>query len=219
MKKWQWVLVIVNMILMASNLAYINYVAILSDVPSVKRRIELTEKRLDSLIKRDDGTVVEVDEERIAQRAADIAIDEVVDLIPSPEPKPVAQVVEEKIAGVQVKEFFVPIGGGSASGGDWTSLSSAQVTVDGSKYGKIAAVYFEASLHVINGYVSARLVNNSDGVVYHDSEISHDGNTASLKTSKKIGLAGGGKTYQVQLRSSSGEVGVMDQARLRIIVE
>lgn len=118
-----------------------------------------------------------------------------------------------------VREFFVPFGSGSNSSDDWQDVPGLKVTLDPANYGSIKTVAFEATIRIPTGNEIAyvRLYNATDKHPVWFSEVSLEGGTPALLTSKSITLDSGNKTYQVQMKTSLKFQAFLDQARLRII--
>lgn len=115
-------------------------------------------------------------------------------------------------------EFFIPLGSGSvASGTDWTDIKTAQATFDAGNFGTIKAAYFEAFIHTDSGEVSARLFDTTTPAILFSSQVASTSNSSTY-SSAPITLSSGTKVYRVQMKSTIGS-GVLDQARLRIIVQ
>lgn len=118
-----------------------------------------------------------------------------------------------------VKEAWLPIGSGSTTSTDWTSVDSAIVTLDLGKYPAVKEAYWEGALSIIGGNASARLINQSGGGVISGSEISHNSSKSTWKTSAQLSLPAGKSTIVVQLRSSSSEKAELANSRLHLIFE
>ncbi len=116
------------------------------------------------------------------------------------------------------KEFFIPFGSGSNSTGDWTDLPGVQASIDSTQYGRIKSAVFEATVQIPTGNetASVRLFNSTDKHPVWFSDISVDGGTTKMVTSKPITLDSGNKTYQVQMKTSLQFQANLIQARLHI---
>lgn len=120
---------------------------------------------------------------------------------------------------LQPKEYYVPFGSGSGSSSDWQDVAGLQANVDSASYGTIKSVKFEASLHIPTGNETAtvRLYNATDNHPVWNSELSFNGNTASVfLTSSAINLDSGNKVYKVQLKTQLQYTAVLDQSRIHI---
>ena len=138
-------------------------------------------------------------------------------LTPAPVIKTTSQ-VQTPIAS-SVKEFFVPFGAGSNSSDDWQDISGLRATLDPANYGSIKTVIFEATIRIPTGNEIAyvRLYNATDKHPVWFSDVSQEGGTPQLLTSKPIMLDSGNKTYQVQMKTSLKYPAYLDQSRLHII--
>ena len=213
------VIVLIGMVVMIVNIKGKNK-EMLKSVSDLGERIVALEGKWKKLMG-DKGVVIEVSEDEAASETARVVAEEISSQL-SEEEEPIevsVPIIINRPISSGVREFFVPFAGGDTRSRSWVDINAAQVTIDEERYDNIKEVYFEASLHIINGNVSARLVNVTEDGVYHDGVITHNNSVSTWKTSSSISLGSGNKTYRVQLKSDSGEVGVMDQARLRILVE
>lgn len=136
---------------------------------------------------------------------------------PIPTVKPGSQVQTQTSSSV--KEFFVPFGTGSNSSDDWQDVSGLRATLDPANYGSIKTVIFEATIRIPTGNEIAyvRLYNTTDKHPVWFSDISQEGGTPQLLTSKPITLDSGNKAYQVQMKTSLKYPAFLDQSRLHII--
>lgn len=146
-------------------------------------------------------------------------------LLPTPTPRVVErETVIEKVvtqpASSQVKEFYVPLGQGSArtENFNWQD-TGAEATLDLGNYPGVKEVKFEATLSVESGQVEARLYNVSDGYGLVESTLVAHGPTPKLYRSGNLILPGGNKTYRVQMRTSLPYTAALDSARIRITVD
>lgn len=115
-------------------------------------------------------------------------------------------------------EFFIPLGSGTVSlGTDWTDINSAQAIFDAANFGSIKAAYFEVFIRTDSGQVSARLFDTSTPAILFSSQVTSTSSTSTF-FSAPITLSAGNKTYRVQMKSTIS-TGVLDQARVRIIVQ
>ncbi len=119
----------------------------------------------------------------------------------------------------QVREYFVPLGTGTATNDDWVDVPGAQAMIDSSQYTSIKSVTFEAAVHVPdhNQAVWIRLYNDSDRYIIGGSELYFpDGNVASLLTSGTISLGAGNKLYKVQIKTQLKFPAHVTSSRIRI---
>ncbi|MFC1653289.1 hypothetical protein ACFL1M_00385 [Patescibacteria group bacterium] len=213
-KKLGWMLFFGLIII---DMAFLSWWALAGKGHELNVRMGMVEKRLDTLIKRE-GYDSELGDEVLVNKAAAEAVKSLKPELEArnttPEPSPI-----EDVLGAQdgIREYFVPMGSGSTSKREWADVSSAQATVNSDRYGEIVSVYFEASIKSINGKVEARILDRTSSEVIHNSNISSDSTSFEWKFSKPFELGKGGKTYMVQMKSSTGELAEMNQARLRIL--
>ncbi|MCL5113755.1 MAG: hypothetical protein M1372_01125 [Patescibacteria group bacterium] len=150
-----------------------------------------------------------------------------VKLTQTPSPKPTAistptpaQTQTTTPSSSGVKEYFIPVGAGSLSSGDWTDLAGAQTTIDSNQYANIKSVVFEVSLRIPTGNETAyaRLFNVTDKHPVWYSDVSIDGGTPKLVFSQPITLEQGVRTYQVQMKTSLLYPAYIDQSRIHITI-
>ncbi len=118
-----------------------------------------------------------------------------------------------------VKEFSIFLGSGDSSSTTWSDIDGLQAKIDLSKYSNIKEIRFEGSLSIVGGEARARLYNKTTSQPIVESEIMHNTNTATFKTSGNIHLQQGENLYVVQIRSSSGERAYLSGGRVTIIVD
>lgn len=136
-----------------------------------------------------------------------------------PTPSPTVKPVSQTQTSSSVKEFFIPFGTGSSSSDDWQDVSGLSATLDPSNYGNIKTVAFEATIRIPTGNEIAyvRLYNATDKHPVWFSDVSLEGGTPALLTSKPITLDSGNKIYQVQMKTTLKFQAFLDQSRLHII--
>lgn len=141
----------------------------------------------------------------------------------SPSPFPSSQpVVNQTIVQNANKEIFVPMGSGQTKSGTFADLSGVEVTIDTTKYSAIDYVVFEASIWTDggNGIGWAQIENVNDNNPLIESQISNPATTAAMKTSGKIPIPTGAKTYRVQAKTSITDYAVhVDNAHLKIVLK
>jgi hypothetical protein len=109
----------------------------------------------------------------------------------------------------------VYLGSASTTKHEWTD-SGIEVMLNTADYPADVSVVFEAGLSIIGGEAWARLKNKTSGAIISISEVSHNNNTVTWKSSPSFKLHPGNNTYVVQLRSTSGETAKLSGARLKI---
>lgn len=218
----------VLVLFLAVNIGVLYYLVLFGDFPKFARRLDLIERRIDSLVKRDgidESPEVTVGEESLVvlteQQKQELvamaatALDQKVNSL-------VSKQVEENVDSLgQAKEFFVPLGTASVktANNEWKD-TAVQTELDLANYGSVTEVTFEASLRVptANGVVQARLVDVGTGIVA-GSEVSGEGTDGSYAKTNNLSIASEKRTLKVQMRTSLDYEGVMENARLRIVTE
>lgn len=143
--------------------------------------------------------------------------------IPSSSPSPIVSlpvVPLEKYVSKQYRELYITIGSGSSKSHQWDALEGVEVNIDTNKYPKILEAYFQVSLRIptANGEVFSKLYNETEKHDVWFSEITSQGSEAKLKEAK-INLSSGPNSYRVYLKSSLEAEALLDQARIKIIIE
>lgn len=113
-------------------------------------------------------------------------------------------------------ENYISFGSGETTNTFWTDLPHTAISINFDNYGKVDKAVFEATLSILGGEAQARLINKTTGAVIDVSEVSHNANVYERKTSGAIPIISGGSEYMIQLRSTSGEIARLGEARLRI---
>lgn len=133
--------------------------------------------------------------------------------------KPIVTVAQQVKTRLDVKEFFVPIGAGTNSSGEWEDVPGLQVTIDSNQYGNIKSAVFEATVRVptLDEWVKVRLFNLTDNRAVSSSEVSFTiGSPPTLLVSSPITLDSGIKTYKVQMKTQIRHPSYLDQSRIHI---
>jgi hypothetical protein len=123
------------------------------------------------------------------------------------------------IVRVSTGEIYVPLGRGKAQGNTWQDIEGAEAYIDTEKYGGIKEARFEATLSVLNGRVYARLINKTNDYIVWFSEVSSGGSSPKRVESLPITLYSGNKLYRVQLKTDLDYEGILDMARIKIVLE
>lgn len=137
---------------------------------------------------------------------------------PTPSPSPTTTTVIQTAN----KEIFIPMGSGETKGGEFTDLSGVEIKVDSSKYSNIDYVVFEASVWVEggNGRAWAQVKNVDDNNAFIESQITNPTSTPTLKSSGKIPIPSGTKTYRVQAKTDLVDFAAhVDNAHLKIVLK
>jgi len=118
------------------------------------------------------------------------------------------------------KEFFIPLGSGSTTKSDWEDVAGTDVYVDTANFPNIKQTYFEVSMHIPtkNGTMYARLYNVTDKHPVWNSDVSTIEDTSTFTTAK-IMLDPGNKLYRVQMRTTLQYPSLLDNARIKILIQ
>lgn len=138
------------------------------------------------------------------------------------ETKTVVEKQTQTVIQTAQKEIFIPMGSGSTTSKLFADLNGTDVTIDTSKYSTIDNVIFEASIRVEggNGKATAKITNVTDNNPLIESEISTTSGTASVKTSGKIPIPQGVKTYRVQAKTDLENFpAIVGNARIKITLK
>lgn len=136
----------------------------------------------------------------------------------SPIPSPAGQTVVQTAN----KEIFIPMGSGQTKSGNFADLSGVEITIDSSKYANIDYVVFEASIWVEggNGRAWAQVKNVDDNNAFIESQITNPTSTPTFKSSGKIPIPAGAKTYRVQAKTDLTDFAAhIENAHLKIVLK
>ena len=146
----------------------------------------------------------------------------------SAQPSPIVKtetVIEKQtqtIIQTSSREIFVPMGSGSTNSSTFANLLGTDVTIDTSKYSAIDSVVFEASIWPEggNGRAYAQITNVTDNNPLIESQISNNTSSGVVKSSGKIPIPTGAKTYRVQAKTDITNFAAhVDNARLKIVLK
>ena len=146
----------------------------------------------------------------------------------SAQPSPIVKtetVIEKQtqtIIQTSSREIFVPMGSGSTNSSTFANLLGTDVTIDTSKYSAIDSVVFEASIWPEggNGRAYAQITNVTDNNPLIESQISNNTSSGVVKSSGKIPIPTGAKTYRVQAKTDITNFAAhVDSARLKIALK
>lgn len=173
-----------------------------------------TKKNISSIVKSNESarTFVSKDQEdEICPKSCISEIDKVSSYLSG-------KTTAQTIISSDVKEILITLGSGTNKSTEYENVSTAQVFLDPTKYGKIKSVKFEVSLEVptANQYVYVRLFNITDNNPVWNSEMYMSGGPSANLVSESIGLANGNKQYVVQMKSQLKHLTNLNQSRLRI---
>lgn len=107
---------------------------------------------------------------------------------------------------------------GSSSSMDWTTITGQQITTDLSDYSGYKNVVLEVQLQIYqgNGAAYARIFNKDDGTVILLSEVSTSSGDYVWLSSSGFNFPSGKKTYQLQLKTSTGYAAMVQNARIKV---
>ncbi len=119
-----------------------------------------------------------------------------------------------------VKEFYIPLGSGSTSSSTWVELPGIESVIDMENYPNVKEIIFEATMRIVtgNGRVYAKLYNVSDKHDAWYSEVYAEGSGGYRAESGNIILAPGRKVYRVMMKSTMGTEAILDNARIKILL-
>ncbi|MBI2326913.1 hypothetical protein HYU92_01195 [Candidatus Curtissbacteria bacterium] len=138
------------------------------------------------------------------------------------ETKTIVEKEAQTIVQTAQKEIFIPMGSGATKSREFADLTSTDVKIDTSKYSNVESVVFEASIWVEggNGAAYAQLYNVEDKTGYFESQISNNTGSAAYKTSGKLQLPNGQKTYRVRAKTDIVEFAAhVENARIKITLK
>lgn len=138
---------------------------------------------------------------------------------PIVETKTVVEKQTQTIIQTAQKEIFIPIGSGSTNSYNFADLNGTDVTIDTSKYSAIDSVIFEASIWPEggNGRAYAQIKNVTDNNPLIESQISNSSASGVVKTSGKMPIPSGTKTYRIQAKTDITNFAAhVENARIKI---
>lgn len=115
------------------------------------------------------------------------------------------------------KESFMNIGGGSATGGDWTKVEGSDFAFDQNLYGNVSNVTWQG--WVENGKGAVRLFDSTNGRGVDGSEklVSSSGRASFY--SANLAIWRGQNQYYIQVKNPTLEPVSVTGARLRIVTK
>lgn len=117
------------------------------------------------------------------------------------------------ISNQAFQKQIVHIGSASTTQTDWTN-TGVEVTLNSADYPSGVNATFEAGLSIVGGEAWARLVNKTTGAIMTITEVSAASSATVWKSSPHFKLYAGTNMYEVQVKSSSGEVANISSARI-----
>ncbi|MCL5675653.1 MAG: hypothetical protein M1120_00820 [Patescibacteria group bacterium] len=140
----------------------------------------------------------------------------------TPASKTQTQTVEKNVLpanNASAKEYFIPLGFGTSSKGDWQNVDGMQATINTNNFNRIKSAVLEISANIPTGNETAdfRLFNSSDQhpVWFSDTNIS--GGTTQFLTSAGFALDSGNKTYVLQAKTSLKYPVNINMARIHLV--
>ncbi|MFC1627398.1 hypothetical protein ACFL18_02500 [Patescibacteria group bacterium] len=98
---------------------------------------------------------------------------------------------------------------------EWIDVG-LEVTINTANYPSNISAVFEAGIALPGGEGWARLRNKTNGAVLSITEVFHNNDTTTWKSSPSFKLHSGNNTYVVQLKSTSHETLTLSGARIKI---
>lgn len=121
----------------------------------------------------------------------------------------------------QAKEIYIPLGQGSTESQEWVEIPGAEAVINKNNFLKIKSVIFEVSLRIPtgNGRVYAKLFNVTEKHDVWFSEVWAESSQSKREESKPLTLGSGRHLYRVMMKSTMGYEAILDQARLKIVLQ
>lgn len=148
-------------------------------------------------------------------------VQKVVGALPTPTPiiQPTPQMVQ---SSSQTKVIYLPIiSSATTTQADWTDISSSDFYFNLTDYTGVKEVQWEASLKSFLAYntVSARLYDVTNKRAVDFSQLETQSAAFDFLRSPNISIWRGNNLYRVQMKTPSGSLATLGQARLKIILE
>lgn len=156
------------------------------DISIAKKQIEILEASSEALLKR----VAELEDEKLTTKYVSVTNN--------------SEAFQKQI---------IHIGSTSTKENDWSN-SGIEVVLNTQDYPSNIDATFEAGIAIIGGEGWARLVNKTTGAVMAISEVHSNTSETTWVSSPKFKLHSGANMYEVQVRSTSGEVATFSGARI-----
>lgn len=119
------------------------------------------------------------------------------------------------VKAAKAKESFFQIGGGSATGSDWTRVTGSDFWFDQSLYGEVTEVTWQGWLD--NGTGSVRLYDSTNGRAVDGSEVSVSAAGRASFYSSPLAIWRGQNQYHVQVKNANVQTVTVTTPRLRIL--
>lgn len=118
-----------------------------------------------------------------------------------------------------VKEYYIPLGTGTSTANEWTTVQGTGAYIDATAYGKLKKITLEVTTSQPNSSqrIWIRLLNATEGRVIANSEITSEASGPINLTSGGISLDYGNKLYQIQMKTQLGGLTNLTQSRIHIL--
>lgn len=209
-QNWQKVAIVILSLLFIGNFAFLDYKEFTRS--EVKAVITPT-----IIVERSTPTVVDA-----CPQSCLLQINEATASLQFNNITPEATTQPTSVPSSEVKEFFIPLGSGMSSAGDWEDVYGLQVYLDKANYAQVKKILFEASVRIptLNQTANVRLYNATDKKAVASSEVTFSiGASPILLVSQPITLDSGNKLYQVQMKTQIKQPAYLDQVRIHLFVE
>lgn len=140
--------------------------------------------------------------------------------ISQPQPKMTPIPTSAVNSSVKQPPSYIPLGWvASSSALDWTTVTTQSIIIDTNDYPGYTSAVFEAFLmpYQGNGKAYARLYNGTDTQSIGGSEVSVSAIDYTWVSSSNFSLPSGKKTYNIQLKTTTGYASTVQNARIKII--
>jgi hypothetical protein len=193
---------LVIVILLAVNVLFLNIFII--------TRLKPVEKQEISTVATPAGTVCD-------ESCRKAITTRVLESLPTQQATPAESV---QTTGDQVREYIIPLGGGSTSSTTYTDMSGVEAYIDTANYPSIQKVVFEVylTIPIANGFAYAKLFNVTDKHDVWFSEVSMETNQV-IRKEATIQLVPGKKLYRVMMKSTMAAEAKLINARIRILAK
>jgi hypothetical protein len=222
------VFVVMLGLFLVANIGLIYYLLFFSFGSDMTKRIDLLERRVDSLAKRDTTSgnsktattpvAAELTDDEIDLVAAKVSEkigNKFSGVIVQSAAKPAATTVPKTVAG---RTKYLPVGQGTIQTADysWRDLP-VEIEVNTDEYSNNVYFSFEGTLRIPsgNGKVEARLVDKTSGPL-NGSEITGEGSDGVYRRSNNFYLGGGVRKLKVQMRTSMDYQGILENGKLKV---
>lgn len=232
LKRVKSIIVTIFLVFLLLNLGVVYYILLFGDVPRFAQRLDLLEKRVESLVRRD-GEVTQPEVEVVGDEALVVLSDQqqqelsqaTAEVVQKRMEELVAKQVEEeitsKLGGDVVKEYYIPLGRAElkTENNQWVN-TGLETSIDLARYSGEKKVYFEGTLKVptANGEVQVRLVDGVSGVI-QGSELVAGGDGGTFRRSGALTVGDGERVVRVEMRTTLNYEGVAEALRLKVVVD